>query len=237
MSIYDVRFYGYRTMNKCGNATIVMNPDDSYTKKMPRKVTFDNSWQEKFSTIILEEYDGKKDVLKVEYATGREEYFTLHMPWCTKNEKENVWEDIQENQFAVKFADTYANFVLHKNAESTNSSKDSIFAREFWIVRCFESYTLRTIVKAFVTEIEAREYKLTLKQKNNIDMAIILPEYMGKEYVLKYKEQYFTLFGLLYSYDEGAGKWCVHDEPDREQILKVSNEIKEAYIKDISNND
>ena len=234
MSIYDVRFYGYRTMNKIGDEIIVIYDNDFYTKKMPRKVTLDDRWTEKFSISVLEEYAGKKDVLKVEYATGREEYFTLHKPWYTKNE--NVWEEIQENQFAVKFSNLYAKVVLNNNSKDVNSSTNTIFARSFWVVSYYETYTFRAVLKVFANEIDARNYYWTCEQKSNIFEARVFPEYKGKEHVFKYKEQYFTLFDLLYSYDEGAEKWDVYTESDRLQIKEICDGIKEAYIKDISNN-
>ena len=103
VSIYEVRYYGVFFRYKLEFSGV-----NIYTRKeeLHRVPGFENSF---FEITVLEEYEGKKDVLKLEFEDGELAYETLNYPFLYLDIKDNVWKKSNDRSTPEAFMKAYIN--------------------------------------------------------------------------------------------------------------------------------
>lgn len=103
MSIYDVKFYGvyFRYKFEFSGVNIFARKEDVHC--VP---SFDNSF---FEITVLEEYQGKNDVLKLVFQNGEEAYETLRFPYLYLDMEDNVWKESKDKSTPEAFMAAYLN--------------------------------------------------------------------------------------------------------------------------------
>ena len=99
MCIYDVRFYGVYFHSESGLSGINLHTTKKEVHKVPR---FENLL---FEIALLREYEGKKDVLKIEFEDGTSRYETLNAPYRIL--KNGVWETSCDTSIPEEFGKQY----------------------------------------------------------------------------------------------------------------------------------
>ena len=101
MTIYDVKFYGVYFRYKLEFSGVNIFSKKEVVHAVPG---FDNYF---FEVTVLKEYQGKKDVLKLEFADGEIAYETLNYPYMYMDVEDNVWRISNDTSTVEAFMKTY----------------------------------------------------------------------------------------------------------------------------------
>ena len=101
MNIYDVKFYGVYFHYKMEFSGV-----NIFAKKEDVRVvsSFENSF---FQVSVLKEYEGQKDVLKLEFENGEAAYETLNAPYLYMDMEDKVWKNSNDTSTPEAFMKTY----------------------------------------------------------------------------------------------------------------------------------
>jgi len=103
VNIYDVKLYGVYFQYKLEFSGVNMYARKEDVHSVPG---FDNSF---FEVTVLKEYEGKKDVLKLEFENGEVAYETLNYPFLYMDMDDNVWRKSSDTSTPDAFMKTYFN--------------------------------------------------------------------------------------------------------------------------------
>ena len=101
MNIYDVKFYGvyFRYKQEFSGVSI-------YTRKELVHLVpgFENSF---FEIRVLKEYEGQKDVLKLEFENGEIAFETLNYPFVFMDLEDSIWRKSNDASTPEAFMKAY----------------------------------------------------------------------------------------------------------------------------------
>ena len=104
MTIYDVKFYGVWFHYKMEFSDVIICSRREDVHAVPG---FDNEF---FEVTVLKEYDGKQDVLKIEFKNGETTYKTLNYPYLYLNLEDKVWRKSCDTSTQQAFMKAYFSF-------------------------------------------------------------------------------------------------------------------------------
>ena len=101
LDLYELKFYGvyYHYKMEFSGVNIVSKKEEVHA--IPG---FENSF---FEVKVLKEYEGKKDVLKLEFSDGEIAYETLNYPYLYKDVANNVWRKSKDTSTPEAFMKAY----------------------------------------------------------------------------------------------------------------------------------
>lgn len=104
INIYDEKFHGvfFRYKLELSGINIFVRKQD--VKGMPG---FENSF---FDIILLEEFEGKNNVLKLEFEEGEIAYETLYYPYLYWDMNDELWKKSNDTSTPEEFMKTYLNW-------------------------------------------------------------------------------------------------------------------------------
>ena len=104
MTIYDVKFYGVYFSYKLEFSGVNIFTSKERVHVVPG---FEN---ELFEITVLKEFEGKEDVLKLEFANGEVAYETLNAPYLYKDMEDGIWKLSHDTSTPETFMKAYLMF-------------------------------------------------------------------------------------------------------------------------------
>lgn len=101
LELYDLKFYGVYYHYKMEFSGVNIFSRKEAVQAVPG---FENSF---FEITVLKEFEGKKDVLKLEFQDGELAYETLNYPYLYMDMEDNIWRKSNDISTPEAFMKTY----------------------------------------------------------------------------------------------------------------------------------
>lgn len=186
MSIYDVKLYGAYYQTKDGMSDVFMS--DDFEQVLEKGVLK----EQVFEAIVLKNFKGRKDVLRLKYDDNSKVYETLYDSGYTY--KERIWEEQLCKQATNAFFKAYSKVSKKKYK--------SIFDMKFCACAELKECIIELVLTKDDTVLEKEEYLIT---------ASVLRDFYGKRFVVKVKKkekiEYIPIFSPKERFNKETRKW------------------------------